>query len=101
MAMALAASDGQKKFAWATVIAFGVMSFGVVALKRGEPINAAWLVIAAVCIYAIAYRFYARFVADKVLGGIRPASRRPTGTMTGSIMCRPTATCSSATISPR
>ena len=68
MAMALAASDGQKKFAWATVIAFGVMSFGVVALKRGEPINAAWLVIAAVCTYAIAYRFYARFVADKVLG---------------------------------
>src|SRR6476620_1402631 len=68
MAMALAASDGQKRFAWATVIAFGVVSFGVVALKRGEPINAAWLVIAAVCTYAIAYRFYARFVADKVLG---------------------------------
>jgi carbon starvation protein len=68
MAMALAASDGQKRFAWATVIALGVVSFGVVALQRGEPINAAWLVIAAVCTYAIAYRFYARFVADKVLG---------------------------------
>src|SRR6476619_325822 len=68
MAIALAASDGQKRFAWATVIAFGVVSFGVVALKRGEPINAAWLVIAAVCTYAIAYRFYARFVADKALG---------------------------------
>ena len=69
MAIALIAPSGiQKKLAWATVITLGVVSFGVVALQRGEPINAAWLVIAAVCIYAIAYRFYARFVADKVLG---------------------------------
>jgi len=69
MAMALTAPSGiRKKLIWATVIALGVVSFGFVALQRREPINAAWLVIAAVCIYAIAYRFYARFVADKVLG---------------------------------
>ena len=67
MAMALTAPSGiRKKLIWATVIALGVVSFGFVALQRREPINAAWLVIAAVCIYAIAYRFYARFVADKV-----------------------------------
>jgi hypothetical protein len=40
----------------------------IVALSRGETINAAWLVIAAICIYFIAYRFYALFIAEKVLG---------------------------------
>jgi carbon starvation protein len=41
---------------------------GVVALHRGEPISAIWIVIAAVCVYLIAYRFYSLFIADKVLG---------------------------------
>src|SRR6202140_3597467 len=58
----------QSKLLWAAVIALGALSFGIVALSRGENVNAAWLVIAAVCIYFIAYRFYALFVADKVLG---------------------------------
>ena len=40
----------------------------MVALTRGEPVNAAWLVTAAVCIYFIAYRFYALFIAGKVFG---------------------------------
>jgi hypothetical protein len=48
---------------WAGVILLGTVSFGVVALTRGEAVNAAWLVVAAVCIYFIAYRFYALFVA--------------------------------------
>ncbi len=56
------------KLLWAGVIALGVISFGIVALTRGEPVNAAWLVIAAVCIYFIAYRFYALFIAGRVLG---------------------------------
>jgi carbon starvation protein len=47
----------------------------VVALHRGETLNAAWLVVAAVCIYFIAYRFYALFIAEKALG-VNPA--RPT-----------------------
>src|SRR6202045_2172428 len=58
----------QSKLLWAAVIALGALSFGIVALSRGENVNAAWLVIAAVCIYFIAYRFYALFVAEKVLG---------------------------------
>ena len=58
----------QSKLLWAAVIALGVVSFAIVALSRGEPVNAAWLVIASVCIYVVAYRFYALFIADKVLG---------------------------------
>ncbi len=56
------------KLLWAGVAALGAVSFGVVALTRGEPVNAAWLVVAAVCIYLVAYRFYARFIAYKALG---------------------------------
>jgi carbon starvation protein len=51
---------------WAVVAALGAAAFGVLALKRGENINAAWLLTAAVCTYAVAYRFYSRFLAYKV-----------------------------------
>jgi carbon starvation protein len=57
----------QSKLLWAAIAALGAASFGVIALSRGETINAAWLVIAAVCVYFIAYRFYALFIAEKVL----------------------------------
>src|ERR1022692_136772 len=46
----------------------GAVSLGIVALNRGETISAAWLVIAALCTYFIAYRFYSLFIAEKVLG---------------------------------
>src|SRR5262249_22142227 len=65
----------QNKLLWAAVIALGTVSLGIVALSRGESINAAWLVIAAVCVYFVAYRFYGLFIAKTVLG-INPA--RPT-----------------------
>ncbi len=68
---------------WAGVILLGAISFGIVALTRGEPVNAAWLVVAAVCIYFIAYRFYALFIADKVFGidakRVTPAYRHNDG----------------------
>src|SRR5215470_9763943 len=57
----------QNKLLWAAVIALGTVSLGIVALSRGETINAAWLVIAAVGIYFVAYRFFALFIANKVL----------------------------------
>src|SRR5437660_3383256 len=60
---------------WLAVVVVGTVSLGVVALHRGETLNAAWLVVAAVCIYFIAYRFYALFIAQKALG-VNPA--RPT-----------------------
>ena len=56
------------KLLWLGVAVLGAISFGVVALTRGEPINAAWLVVAAVSIYFIAYRFYGLYVANTVLG---------------------------------
>ena len=58
----------QTKLLWGAIALLGAVSLAIVALSRGEPINAAWLVIAAVCIYFIAYRYYALFIANKVLG---------------------------------
>jgi carbon starvation protein len=54
------------KLLWAAVAVLGAASLALLALHRGETINAAWLVIAAVCTYAVAYRFYARFLARRV-----------------------------------
>jgi carbon starvation protein len=54
------------KLAWAAVAVLGAVALGTMALHRGETINAAWLVIAAVCTYAVAYRFYAKFLATRV-----------------------------------
>jgi carbon starvation protein len=68
---------------WAGVAVLGAISFAVVALTRGEPVNAAWLVVASVCIYFIAYRFYALYIADKVFGidpkRVTPAYRHNDG----------------------
>ena len=56
------------KLMWIAIALIGAGAFGVVALSRGESISAGWLVVAAVCIYFIAFRFYGLFVAKKVLG---------------------------------
>ncbi|MEA2331423.1 MAG: carbon starvation protein [Thermoleophilaceae bacterium] len=53
---------------WTAVALLGAVAWGILALSRGENINAVWLLFAALCSYAIAYRFYARFIANKVLG---------------------------------
>jgi carbon starvation protein len=66
----------QSKLLWAAVIALGAVSLGIIALNRGETVNAAWLVTAAVCIYFVAYRFYGLFVANRALG-IDPARQTP------------------------
>jgi carbon starvation protein len=58
----------QARLTWAGAAVLGAISFAIVALTRGEPVNAAWLVVASVCIYFIAYRFYGLFIANKVLG---------------------------------
>jgi carbon starvation protein len=57
----------QSKILWVAIAALGAAAFGIIALGRGESINAAWLIVAAVCVYFIAYRFYALFIAEKVL----------------------------------
>ncbi|HMO48004.1 MAG TPA: carbon starvation CstA family protein [Rubrivivax sp.] len=52
---------------WGALSIAGAWALGVIALQRGEPINAVWLVVAAVCVYLIAYRFYSKFIAETVL----------------------------------
>lgn len=52
---------------WLLVAVLGASAVGAIALSRGEAINSLWFVTAAVCIYAIGYRFYAHFIATKVL----------------------------------
>jgi carbon starvation protein len=53
---------------WVLIALLGAVALGVVATSQGERINALWLVTAAVCVYMVAYRFYSRFIANKVLG---------------------------------
>jgi carbon starvation protein len=57
-----------KRIGWLVVALAGAVAWGVLALHRGETINAAWVVLAAVGTYLIAYRFYSRFLAERVLG---------------------------------
>src|ERR687887_1390900 len=52
---------------WIAVSLLGAFAFATIALRRGESINAMWLVVAALCTYAIGYRFYSKFIAAKVL----------------------------------
>jgi carbon starvation protein len=66
----------QTKLLWAGIAALGAVSFGIIALNRGETISAAWLIIAALCIYFIAFRFYALFIANRVLG-VEPGRQTP------------------------
>jgi hypothetical protein len=82
------------------VAILGAIAWGVLALARGESVNAVWLFVAALCSYAIADRFYALFIANRVLQvddrRATPAERSTT-TSTSS---RPTGGCCSATTSP-
>lgn len=54
------------KIVWLLVAILGAVSFGILAISRGEHVNAVWLVLAAICVYSIAYRFYSLFIANKV-----------------------------------
>lgn len=54
------------KLGWSIVAIIGAVSFGILAVSRGEHVNAVWLVLAAICVYSIAYRFYSLFIATKV-----------------------------------
>ncbi|HSD39839.1 MAG TPA: carbon starvation CstA family protein [Rhodocyclaceae bacterium] len=60
---------------WLTVALVGAGSFATLALSRGEHVNAVWMVLAAVACYSIAYRFYSKFIAERVF---ELDDRRPT-----------------------
>jgi len=55
------------QLAWFALAVLGAVALGVVALRRGEAINALWIVVAAVAIYLVAYRYYSLFIATKVM----------------------------------
>jgi len=52
---------------WTLVSVVGATAYAVIASRRGEPLNAAWLIVAAVCTYAIGIRFYSKWIAAKAL----------------------------------
>ena len=52
---------------WLVLAVLGACALGVVALRRGEAINALWIVVASVAIYLVAYRYYSLFIATKVM----------------------------------
>jgi len=56
-----------KKLLWIAVSLLGLGAIAVLALSRGEQINALWIIIAGLCAFAISYRFYSKWLATKVL----------------------------------
>jgi carbon starvation protein len=51
---------------WTVISVLGALAFATLAWHKGETVSAAWMVIAAVCTYAIGYRFYSKFIAYRV-----------------------------------
>ena len=52
---------------WGAVIAIGTVSIATLALSRGEPVSALWMVVAALCVFAVSYRFHSAWLMAKVL----------------------------------
>jgi carbon starvation protein len=52
---------------WTLVVALGVTAFAVLAWTRGEPVNARWMIVAAVCVFAVAWRFHSAWLVAQVL----------------------------------
>jgi carbon starvation protein len=53
--------------AWILIALLGALAYGIIAFRRGEPLNAVWLLAAAGCTYAIAYRFYSKWIAARIM----------------------------------
>ncbi|WP_430420684.1 carbon starvation CstA family protein [Methylibium petroleiphilum] len=58
----------RKHLPWVLVAIVGAFALATIALQRGEAISALWVVVAALCVYLIAYRYYSLFLATRVLG---------------------------------
>src|SRR4026209_2136200 len=54
-------------FFWILLLVAGAWAYATLALARGEPLNSAYILVAAVCTYAIGYRFYSKWIAARVL----------------------------------
>ena len=66
----------QKHGPWALVGALGAAALAIVATSHGESINALWIVVAAVCVYLISYRYYSLYISEKVMR-LDPARETP------------------------
>jgi len=71
LAMSQPAPNSTVSFAriagWSAVALAGAVSVGILALSRGEPVSALWMVIAAACVFAVAYRFHSAWLTARVL----------------------------------
>ncbi len=56
-----------RAFLWAAIAVVGALALATIALRRGEPINSLWLLMASLCTYALGYRFYSAFISARVL----------------------------------
>src|SRR5271168_2648292 len=56
-----------KRLMWVAIAVVAAVCLGAIASSRGETINSIWLVLAAVCSYLLAYRFYGKFIAAQVM----------------------------------
>ncbi len=74
---------------WAFIAVFGSICLAVLALHRGETISALWLVCASISVYLIAYRYYSRFIANRVLL-VDPTRPTPAHTMSDGLDYVPT-----------
>ena len=52
---------------WTAIALAGAGALAAIAFERREPLNAVWFVVAALCTYVVAFRFYSKFIAAKVL----------------------------------
>ena len=68
---------------WGIVVLVGLAAFTTLALSRGEQVSAVWMVVAAISVYCIAYRFYSLFIANQVMeldaNRLTPAERHNDG----------------------
>lgn len=78
-----------RKAGWIALATVGAFAFAFIALHLGESIGAIWIVIAALCVYTIAYRFYSRFIAERVLR-LDPTRMTPAYKFNDGLDCVPT-----------
>jgi carbon starvation protein len=51
---------------WSSVALLGAFALSTIAISSNEPVNAVWILTAAICTFSVAYRFYSKFIAEKV-----------------------------------
>ncbi|WP_253869925.1 carbon starvation CstA family protein [Mycobacterium sp. 1164966.3] len=55
------------KVVFGAIAVIGAIAWAIIAFVRGEPVNAVWFVVAAICTYVVGYRFYARLIESKIV----------------------------------